>query len=211
MKRARTASALVLALGMAGALTACSQDSDDTTESAPTTATSSAAAPTTAAPVASETAPPAPPAPAAPVLGPDGFGALKMGMSRAEAEASGVVEPFVDEPRSACESRSQLNGAPGDASPAAPQLSSGIVNVSSTLGVVTIDAYPGVQTPEGIGIGSPVTAVDQAYPDWNPSDHLLRGAAPVPGNDTAVYRIAFDRTGTVTEVTLQHVRQPCYE
>ena len=56
-----------------------------------------------------------------------------------------------------------------------------------------------------------MTAVDAAYPDWASSDHLLRGAAPVPGNDKAVYRIAFDRTGTVTEVTLQHTEAGCYE
>lgn len=203
MKPARTASALVLALGVAGALTACGQDSDDTTESAPTTATTSSAAPTTAGAAATETTRPAP------VLGPDGFGALKLGMDRDEAVASGAVTP-VEEPAGGC-ALSQLVGAPGDSTPAAPELGAGIVHLSSTLGVATIDAYPGVVTPEGIEIGSPVSAVDLAYPDWNPSDNLQRGAAPVPGNDDAVYRIAFDDAGTVTEVTLQFVDQDCYE
>ena len=198
MKRARTASALVLALGMAGALTACGQDSDDTTESAPTTATSSSAAKTPAAPVAAET-----PAPAAPVLGPDGFGALKLGMDRGQAEATGLVEPFVNEPNSeTCTWRSRLSGEPeGEAT----------VFWSETLGVVTIDVSEGVQTPEGIGIGSPVTAVDQAYPGWAHSDPLLRGAVRVPGNDEAVYRIAYNPAGTVTELTLQHTEAGCYE
>ena len=206
MKRARTASALVLALGMAGALTACSQDSDDATESAPTTSTSSETStpPTTAGAGATT-----PSTDSAPVLGPDGFGALTLGMDRAQAEASGVVEP-VDESNGGC-ALSQLSAAPGDATPAAPEVGSGIVYFSSTLGVAAIDGYPGITTPEGIGIGSPVSAVDQAYPDWDPSDDLQRGAAPVPGNDEAVYRIAFDDAGTVTEVTLQLVNQDCYE
>jgi hypothetical protein len=202
MKRARTASALVLALGMAGALTACSQDSDESTESAPTTATSPAAAPTTAAPVASETAPPAPPAPAAPVLGPDGFGALTLGMDRDQAVASGAVAPFEFDPANkGCAPSAALSSAP---------TGEGTVFVSANLGVAAIEAYPGVETPEGIGIGSPVTAVEQAYPGWDFSDHLMKGWAHVPGNDAAYYRIAFE-DGAVTEVTLQFVNQDCYE
>lgn len=205
MIRVRSASALVLALGMAGALTACGEDSTDkSADPSPTTATSTSPSATTEGAAATTPAPAA-----APVLGPDGFGALKLGMSREEAEASGVVEPFVAFV-GGC-THSQLSAAPGPATPAAPELGSGIINHSATLGVATIDAYPGVQTPEGIGIGSPVGAVDQAYPDWDPSDHLMRGYAPVPGNDEAVYRIAFDRDDKVSEVTLQFVAQDCYE
>ena len=200
MKRARTASALVLALGMAGALTACGQDSDDTTESAPTTATTSSAAPTTAGAAATETAPPAP---TAPVLGADGFGALKLGMDRDQAVASGAVAPSGFDPASeGCAPSAALSSAP---------TGEGIVFVSANLGVAAIEAYPGVRTPEGIGIGSPVTAVDAAYPGWDFSDHLMKGWAHVPGNDAAYYRIAFDDDRTVTEVTLQFVNQDCYE
>lgn len=204
MNRLRSASVLVLALGMSGALTACGEESTDAAaDPSPTTSTSSAPSPTqtTEGAAATSTAPESPAT--APVLGPDGLGALMLGMDRDQAEATGVVEPFVNEPNSeTCTWRSRLSGAPaGEAT----------VFWSETLGVVTIDVSEGVHTPEGIGIGSPVTAVDQAYPDWNPSDNLLRGAAPVPGNDEAVYRIAFDRTGTVTEVTLQHTEAGCYE
>jgi hypothetical protein len=163
MKRARTASALVLALGMAGALTACSQDSEDATESAPTTATTSE---TVTAYLAE--------------LGPDGIGSLTLGMDREQAEASGILKPFVGEPNVGC-SRSQLAGAPGNATPAAPELGSGIVTLSSTLGVATIDAHPGVMTPEGIGIGSPVTAVDTAYPDWTPATTSSVATRRCPG------------------------------
>jgi len=206
MNRLRNASALVLALGVAGALTACSQDSDEATESAPTAPTSSeTSTPSITAGAGATT----PATDSASVLGPDGFGALTLGMDRAQAVASGTVEP-VDESNGGC-ALSQLSGAPGDATPAAPEVGSGIVYLSSNLGVAAIVAYPGVTTPEGIGIGSPVSAVDQAYPDWDPSDDLQRGAAAVPGNGEAVYRIAYDDAGAVTEVTLQFADQDCYE
>ncbi|MGY2129345.1 hypothetical protein [Blastococcus sp. SYSU DS0617] len=201
MKRVRRTSALVLALGMAGALAACGEDSTETSaDPSPTTATSSApSAPTTAGAAATESAPPAQ---STPVLGPDGFGALKLGMDRDQAEASGVVEPFVDEPVSdRCLWRSALSGAPAD---------EGWVFHSETLGIAAIDAPTGVQTVEGIGIGSPTAAVDAAYPDWDPSDHVMRGYAPVPGNDKAVYRIAFS-DGAVTDLALQFIDQDCYE
>ena len=57
----------------------------------------------------------------------------------------------------------------------------------------------------------PVAEVDQAYPDWDPSEDLMRGWAPVPGNDEAYYRIAFDDDREVSELTLQFVDQDCYE
>lgn len=200
MNRLCSASALVLVLGMSGALTACSQDSDGSKESAPSTAASSSAAPTTAGAVASETAQPAP---TAPVLGPDGFGALKLGMDRDQAVASGAVAPFEFDPgQEPCAPSAALSSAP---------TGEGTVFVSRNLGVAAIEAYPGVQTAERIGIGSQVAAVDAAYPDWDPSDHIMRGYAPVPGNDEAMYRIAFDDAGTVTHVALQFVDQDCYE
>jgi hypothetical protein len=136
------------------------------------------------------------------VFGPDGVGALELGMDRDEAVANGAVAPLAIEPDSGCLAHTALSGAPAD---------QGLVHVSSNLGVAAIEAYPGVSTPEGIAIGSPVAVVDQAYPDWDPSDQVMRGYAPVPGNDAAHYRIAFDDAGAVRELTLQLVDQDCYE
>ena len=211
MKRARTARALVLALGMAGALTACGEDSTDkSADPSPTTATSSSAAPTTEAATATTPAPTTPAAPSAPVLGPDGLGALTLGMDADQAEATGVVKPFADSPYGGC-ATSRLTGATDDPTPTDGERTPGTVWLNSDLGIAAIDAYPGVETPEGIGIGDPLSAVDAAYPGWDYSDHLMRGAAVVPGNDEAVYRIAVDRSDTVTEVTLQFLNQGCYE
>jgi hypothetical protein len=177
MNRLRSTSALVLALGMAGALTACGEDPTE------------------------KSADPAPSTAPALVLGPDGFGELELGMDPDQAVATGVVAPF--EPGSAgCAASTALSGAPAD---------EGLVYVSPSLGVAAIEAYPGVETPEGIGIGDPLSAVDAAYPGWDYSADLLRGWADVPGNDEAYYRIAVDTEDVVDEVTLQFVDQDCYE
>ena len=155
-------------------------------------------------------APPVPPAPStgAPagptdfVLGPDGLGPLRLGMSRDQAEATGLVPPFWNEnPSGPCAWRSQLVGSPADA---------GIVLDSETLGIATIDAYAGVRTPEGIGLGSSRAEVESAYPNVYVNEHYQRGSALVPGNDAAMYRIAF-RDSVVVELTLQFLDQDCYE
>lgn len=112
-----------------------------------------------------------------------------------------MVEPFRNEPMSgACSWRSRLTGAPAG---------EGTVLHSDTLGVATIDGYAGIRTPEGITIGSPLAAVDQAYPGWR--DNVLgRGWAPVPGHKGVGYRIGYD-DGHVTRLTLQYAQQDCYE
>ena len=162
------------------------------------------AASTTAETPAASVPPPADvtPVSAAPVLGPDGLGSLKLGMNRDEAEATGLVEPFRNEPNSGtCLWRSALEGAPAG---------EGTVLHSETLGVATIDAYAGVQTPEGIAIGSSLAAVQSAYPNFRLNALFGRGQAPVPGNDQAVYRIVI-ADGKVVELTLQYGHQDCYE
>jgi len=161
--------------------------------------------PATLPPVATPSASGAPPSSEAHnalVLGPDGLGPLTLGMTRSEAEATGLVEPFLNEPNSdQCLWRSRLIGAPAG---------TGTVLYSNNFGVATVDAYEGVRTPEGIAIGSSLDAVAQAYPNWQPSDHIRRGYVPVPGNSQLVYRIAY-ADGKVTQLTLQYAHQDCYE
>ena len=200
MPRHRNAWNLVLVVGLVGALTACQHTAPSATpNSSSSTATSSSSPPTAATPGATRTVAPTTTS-AALVLGPDGLGALKLGMDRSQAEATGVVEPFRNEPSGRCSWRSQLTGAPAG---------QGTVFHSDALGVATIEAYEGVRTPEGIAIGSPLAAVDQAYPGWL-DNAVPRGIAPVPGHDGIVYRIGYDG-GKVTRLTLQYARQDCYE
>jgi hypothetical protein len=176
-----------------------------TTEAAPPT---SAAPTSSAAPAPSSeptTAPATPdPEPAALVLGPDGLGPLELGMSPSEAEATGMVEPW-DEgwPTDVgCRPLFRLGDDPAGTS---------AVWWSDTLGVAAIHLEEGVQTPEGITIGSPLSAVEQAYPGWDHSYHVLRGIAPVTGRPDQTYRIAFSKGGKVTELTLQYAMHGCYE
>jgi hypothetical protein len=169
-----------------------------TTEAAPTTsavpAPSSSADPTTA-PASTD------PEPAALVLGPDGLGPLKLGMTISEAEATGMVEPFRNEPISdRCLWRSRLDDAPEGTA---------IVFHDSELGVATIAVAEGVVTPEGIGIGSPRADVDRAYPGMSVIGES-RAYSFVPGNEQATYRIEFEDE-KVTHLTLQYVMQGCYE
>jgi hypothetical protein len=212
---------VVIAAGVpVGASFMTRSDGGPATDPTPTVSTEVPAPATTPAPATSAppstTAPaPAPTAaverdPAALVLGPDGLGALKLGMSRSEAEATGLVEPFRNEPSSdQCLWSSALTGAPAG---------EGTVLHSQTLGVATIEAYPGVRTPEGITIGSSLAAVRSAYPGFHMFDptgvdsnlQTGRGYAPVPGNGEAVYRIVFT-DGTVVALTLQYIGQNCYE
>jgi hypothetical protein len=85
---------------------------------------------------------------------------------------------------------------------------------SGTTGhLVAIYAYPGVKTPEGIGLGSSYADLHRAYPSWQSysGDHTNgRGGAPVPGNPKAHYRIVVSEH-KVIELSLDGDDQDCYE
>ena len=172
--------------------------SPEQTTSAPTTGTP--ASPTSSSPSAR---PSSSATTTALVLGPNGLGSLKLGMSRQQATATGMLRPIADY-REEC-APAQLRSAPTD---------KGYVNLSRTLGIATIDAYGSITTPEGARIGMSSADVFRIYPGWtavNDGDATNgRGFAKTPGNDKAVYRIA-TKNGTVTELTLQYANQNCYE
>jgi hypothetical protein len=136
------------------------------------------------------------------VLGPNGIGSLKLGMTRQQATGTGLLRAFGN------------NG--GGCAPAALRAApseEGIVNLSPTLGIATIDAYEGIKTPEGVRIGMSSADMLRIYPDWTRADGDAtngRGFAKTPGNSKAVYRIA-TRNGKVTQLTLQYANQDCYE
>jgi hypothetical protein len=166
---------------------------------------SSSVSPTTSPESASPTQS-RPPANAALILGPDGLGALKLGMTRQQAQATGLVFPFENDPNSnACLWRTRLRSAPSGR---------GVVFHSERLGVATIAGYPGVKTPQGIGVGSSLADVRRAYPDWHDitgdGDNSGRGPAKVPGSSRARYRIVTNN-GAVIELNLQYADQDCYE
>ncbi|MFJ6165629.1 hypothetical protein ACIQH6_10965 [Micromonospora orduensis] len=170
---------------------------------APTTGTPTAPPPTSATPP-SPSARPSSSATGAPslVLGPKGLGSLRLGMSRQQATATGMLRPFSTNTQGCA--ATHLRSAPAG---------KGYVLFSSTLGIATIDAYGSIRTPEGVRIGTSSADMLRIYPAWKPADGDAtngRGFAKTPGNDKAVYRIAM-RNGTVTELTLQYSNQNCYE
>lgn len=140
------------------------------------------------------------------VLGPDGLGALKLGMSKEEAKATNMISDFV-----------KLNQQAFASCPARARLKDdgGAVWWSTRLGVAAIVSPMDVKTAEGIGVGSSLASVSQAYPSWREiagtaSTDEGRGLVPVPGNPDAKYRIAV-QNGKVRSITLQLAGQNCYE
>ncbi|WP_329107939.1 hypothetical protein OG792_05485 [Micromonospora sp. NBC_01699] len=174
-------------------------------------------APTTGAPTATTPASPAPSVPSAPsapassgdttaplVLGPNGIGSLKLGMTRQQATATGLL--IADEDNSNGEGCVPYHLR-------ANSTGNGVVSLSRNLGIAAIDAYGSIKTPEGVRIGMSSADMLRIYPGWTAADGDAtngRGHAKAPGNDSAVYRIA-TQNGTVIELTLQYAKQDCYE
>jgi hypothetical protein len=136
------------------------------------------------------------------VLGSDSFGALTLGMTTAQAQATHLV--------------STASLAPGQTCPTARLLaapSGGIPSVffSPALGLVAIYAYPGITTPAGIKIGSSFTDLQRAYPTWRGlQGNEGVGYVPAPGSTTSEYRIAVSN-GHVIELAIQLDDEDCYE
>ncbi|HVK20676.1 MAG TPA: hypothetical protein VM677_04895 [Actinokineospora sp.] len=144
--------------------------------------------------VPSTTAAP-PGAAAAPTLGPPGYGALKLGMSQAAALATKLLKP-VEPVGGHCELYDNK------------RFEDSRVWISSKLGLVSVDAPSGVLTPQGVGKGASMAAVERAYPDLlaTPNGHM----AKVPGNPKAMYVFFFTRANKVEAITLELRGQDCY-
>ncbi|WP_433206084.1 hypothetical protein ACQP00_38925 [Dactylosporangium sp. CS-047395] len=197
-------------------LAACASPAHQTGDAAPA---GSAAAPTSAAasPAAgaagSPSAPASTKAPGSPsggttalTLGPTGLGSLRLGMTRTQANATGMLKPDIAPDAGDC-TTTHLKGAPTDA---------GTVTWRSDRGVVAIDAYgTTMHTPEGVHIGMSRDDMLKIYPEWHPvdgngDDRDGRGYGKARGNPAAVYRI-WTTSGQVSGVTLQRTDQGCYE
>ncbi|MBM2617864.1 hypothetical protein JIG36_20105 [Actinoplanes sp. LDG1-06] len=213
----------LLAVAVAGAvlLTGCTKGVEHVSGVAapavPPSATS--AAPTTPPPSSSPSpsSPSAPPAtsksskPSTPkVIGPTGYGALKLGMTRDEATATGLITRWAAQPDTNCPWRARLKQTvTGTPSPVND------VYWNKDGGIAAIVVHGTIHTPEGIRIGSTYADVMMAYNNWqnaaDPGVKFGHGTVDVPGNNDAVYRLDISRDGKVTSVALQSKKYGCYE
>jgi hypothetical protein len=145
------------------------------------------------------------PAPAALVLGPGGFGPIKLGMKVDEVEATGLVTPATGTaPVAGCDTRVKIAAGAGGTDGV-----DGLLYFSPNIGLASITMYGDVKTPEGIGLGSPVDEVKQAYPTFKVEEESAAGW--VPASATATYRIGVTEEGKVASILLQSNKQDCYE
>ncbi|MFD2466426.1 hypothetical protein [Amycolatopsis silviterrae] len=134
-------------------------------------------------------------------LGPHGFGKITLGMSVAEATATGQIRVNDLAGLSGCTIATETGKTPD-----------GAVSISASRGVVKIASYTGVRTPEGIGLGASLDDLRKAYPDVKAETEADMGngqiqmddhyRAPVPGNPQAAYRFFVDHDNRVDAMLL---------
>ncbi|MBB5866991.1 hypothetical protein F4553_000370 [Allocatelliglobosispora scoriae] len=132
-----------------------------------------------------------------PVLGPAGLGTLMLGMTKDQADATGVAGNFGSFPYGACTLKSWIRKPQG-----------GSVLISENLGVAVIGVPAGIRTVEGIGLGSTRADVVKAYPGLHKDGQYE--VTPVPGNPKAEYKIIMMSDDKVVELSLMLANQDCY-
>jgi hypothetical protein len=183
------------------ALTGCTQASHTANQPTPTPNTSI----TSASPTSSPTPLP---------LGPNGYGALTLGMTKAQAAATGLTAGTTPTGAGTC-------GGPSDGHLAImpkpdPEFGWGQLYFDTNTGqLVSIQAAPGVKTPEGIGIGDSYDQLHATYPAWvpvgsGPSKIDGRGGVAIPNNPNAHYRVMVQNS-KIVQLSLDSNLQRCYE
>jgi hypothetical protein len=159
--------------------------------------------PTTSLPTATTAAPgTSSPEPSAGVesrmIGPDGYGGLKLTMPSDQALQTGVViaDGPLPEP---CGYYRFRTSPPGSTD----------VLVSVRLGIVMIDPREGVHTPEGIGTGSSKADLRAAYPNVGFDSSGTIASTRVPGNPNSLYRFDLDSNSKVGHILIQTTNGDC--
>jgi hypothetical protein len=132
-------------------------------------------------------------------FGPSGFDGVSLGMTQADAEATGVITQ-----------NRVPDGAPGctgyDWTGFSRPPSDYVVIISATAGVARITSLTNAVTPEGIYRGVGLNKLRAAYPDGTGDDY--EWVAPVPGNPQARYDFVLE-DGRVSFMRLDVVGSEC--
>ncbi|MEV4134068.1 hypothetical protein AB0J72_18095 [Dactylosporangium sp. NPDC049742] len=203
--RTKAITAIVAAALLLSACTSSPERKSGDAAPAGATTASPATSAATASPTATSAAPSTPAATKTSatttlVLGPQGYGALRLGMTREQAVATGLLTPFED---AGCP-QAFIKGRPAG---------QGRVFLSPERGISAIWGWPTLSTAEGLRAGMSVTDARGLYPNWTVGDGTFaegRHYAKVPGNEKAVFRIGTS-DNKVDSVTLQLANQNCYE
>ena len=146
------------------------------------------------------------------MLGLTGYGALSLGMTQAEAQATGLTAGITTSGKGNC-------GGPGDGylagspTPSDVAIPGQLVFSARRGRLVAIDPFGDVTTPQGIRLDSSYAQLHAAYPMWRaigPDSTYGRGGVAVPGNPHAHYRIVANGK-VVVELSLASDAQDCYE
>ena len=144
--------------------------------------------------------PPSPPAVTGSLIGPDGFGSIRLGMTYEELLATGAIQPG-EPPAAGCSAYEFVDAA-----------GSGYVHVSAAGGAQAILTSASTHTVEGVSHGWTLEQVRRVYPEVTTEAITAQNPVPVQvrGNPAVVYMIAFIGGDVVTELSLQYADQPCF-
>ncbi|WP_328463233.1 hypothetical protein OHA21_37405 [Actinoplanes sp. NBC_00393] len=188
---------------VAGAAAPAAGVTESPSAAASPSAASSAAASVDASPVATATAKTTTePAENSLVIGPDGMGALKLGMSRKALLATGLVEVRKVDPDALPSNCAQDLAMKDD--------EKGIF-FNEELGIVVLHARSGVVTPEGVRIGSTIKQAQRAYPkafDTVGEREYGESRVTVPGNSKANYGFGLANDNKIKSIWIELKSQP---
>ncbi len=138
---------------------------------------------------------------AEPLLGPFGYGKLKLGQTSAKAYKTGLIVAKGPKGQPCAGFDLKAHRTPKDTVGG---------YLSKKVGVAAIFAVKGMKTPRGIKIGSTKAQLKKAYPKLRESENALW--IPVPGNaKKAQYLFLLDRRGKrVDQIALALKTQDCF-